>query len=179
MAKTQIIDTDKGLKRIKEIAKELSKKPHVIVGIYGEKALEDKPNEDGSRSGVTNVEIATFHEFGAPGAGIPERSFIRGTVDRHNGYRNSKMLLMAELMNPKSKMKVLEALTLLGRRVKSDIIKTVTNSIGLKPLLKSTIKQKTRKYKIGGKTAVANRPLIDSGQMVGSIEFQVNESETP
>ena len=37
----------------------------------------------GPLTGLRVLDIATIHEFGAPAAGIPQRSFVRATVDEH------------------------------------------------------------------------------------------------
>lgn len=43
--------------------------------------LEREGGETHDKSGLTIVELGTIHEFGAPEANIPERSFIRAWFD--------------------------------------------------------------------------------------------------
>ena len=67
-------------------ANELLRRAHrggdqtVRVGV-----LADQPKKErgGGVGTLSLVEVAALHEFGAPGAGIPQRSFIRATVDAH------------------------------------------------------------------------------------------------
>lgn len=49
-------------------------KAEVLVGVP---ASENRPHEG---SGITMAQLASIHEFGAPSAGIPERSFLRSAI---------------------------------------------------------------------------------------------------
>lgn len=48
---------------------------HVIVGVLGAKASQSHG------AGVTNLDVAMWNEFGTRDGHVPERSFIRATID--------------------------------------------------------------------------------------------------
>ena len=55
--------------RIREIQRKLAQNKEVAVGL---------PADSGNHpDGMSMVRLGAIHEFGAPGAGIPERSFLR------------------------------------------------------------------------------------------------------
>lgn len=54
---------------------ERHKKSQAQVGLLGETA--QRPQEFGEDQPLTNPEIGIRHEFGSPGEGIPQRSFLR------------------------------------------------------------------------------------------------------
>ena len=58
----------------------------IEIGILG----EDKGGDKHEGSDITVLEIATIHEFGAPKANIPSRSFIRA------GYDSNKNKIMGQ-----------------------------------------------------------------------------------
>jgi hypothetical protein len=60
-------------KNLNKLAKELSKKYYVDVGIIGAGSYED---------GATIAGIGAVHEFGSYTLGIPERSFIRMPIEK-------------------------------------------------------------------------------------------------
>lgn len=125
----------------------------VKVGI-----LRDSGKHDGSD--LTVAHIAAIHEFGAPNANIPERSFMRATMDE----KSSEIAALAKkLMRGvvEGKSSETTALGLLGAFIQS-LFRAKINS-GLKPPLKpATISRKG-----------SSKPLIDTGQLINSIDFEV------
>lgn len=83
---------------LKEKLKELSSY-HVLVGINQEDAQKKKlhysrTKEYGTQlkeSDITLGEVAATHEFGCPARNIPERSFLRGTIEKQNGEIKSEI----------------------------------------------------------------------------------------
>jgi len=123
----------------------ISNKPFVKVGILEGKADQakeisgDSPNAQ--PTGLTLVEVATFHEFGT--SRTPERSFLRATIDAN------KSELQTETLN-------------IFKKVSSGSIDAMR---GLKPDLDpKTIDRKG-----------SSKPLIDTGQLVNSIQHLVVE----
>ena len=105
---------------------------------------------------------ANVNEFGAPSKGIPERPFIRGTIDKYG----------------KDIQKFAENLIVryIDGKVTFDVC---TNTIG------EYVVSKIRRYMVDLQTppnkpsTIANKgssnPLVDSGQLVASVAFRVVE----
>lgn len=103
-----------------------------------------------------NAAIGAIHEFGAPAAGIPERSFLRDALvtDRRGLAQMQRKLTAAVLAG---RMTGAQAAAALGAwavaRVKNRIVD------GLSPALQpETVERK------GSST-----PLVDTGQLLGAI----------
>ena len=191
--RAKIIDKDRGWLRVKREIAAAKRRPHVAVGIFGSKAAED-------HGGIPTIKVGFTHEFGAtiwhPGgtayfinpegqavfvsneaaAGldlprtkphrivIPERSFIRGTVDarRRAIAKFVKTLATAVI---EGRMMTPQALERLGIFVQGEIRKRI--SAGIPPPLKAaTIKRKG-----------SSKPLIATGQLRASIDYQVRKGK--
>lgn len=145
-------DRDMGWKKLGRTLNSLLK-PHVEVGVRG----EDGARKDG---GISNVEIATIHEFGAPEANIPERSFIRSTVDGHIAVYAKLTKLLARKVYT-LKLPLPAALGILGVKVSGDMRRQIRNGISPE-LSQETIDRKG-----------SSKPLIDTGQLVQAITSKV------
>jgi hypothetical protein len=157
-----ISDKDTGFKKIMSEMKKLESKPYVKIGVQGADASKDKKvrNDDGTItdvSGITVVDIATFHEFGY---GVPERSFLRATIDQN---RDKYYAIVKELKNEifAGKMTTENASKILGEKIKSDCQQRITDGID-PPLSSETIANKG-----------SSVPLIDTGQLRQSITYVV------
>ena len=136
----------------------------VLVGIQG----DAKPRDGKGR--LANAEIGAIHEFGAPSRGIPERSFLRSTLD---GQRESIVGDMRDAFDRalRGDATVRQAIDGLGLQVEARVKETIRK--GIKPGLNdATIKRRRAKLK-GGKAAnkvfTGETPLIDTGQLIQSI----------
>ena len=140
-----------GLKRLQASAKQLAGKPRVKIGVLG--GGDHGPD-------LTNAELATIHEFGAPRAGIPERSFLRGTFDAKNRewQKFAEKLLKAIAAG---RIDADQALGLLGERAVADVRKTIRNGID-PPLKAATVRRKG-----------SSKPLIDTGRLLQSISWSI------
>ena len=159
----RVIERDLGWKALTKEFGKLAKQPHVDVGVRGESGLEPKKDSDGNKSSTVNlVNVATFHEFGTSN-GLPERSFIRSTVDDKKNYNQLKTDLMVRLLS--LKIKTEKALGILGLTVQKDIRAKIRSNIppALSP---RTIAAK------GSSIA-----LIDTGQLIQGISYLVKEGE--
>lgn len=148
-------DIDRGWFNIKKNAKDLAD-VWVKVGVQGDKAMEQR------EGGITNVQLATTHEFGSPIARVPQRSFIRATFDeRERVYRKDR----DEIVKDKtlSLQRVRGELRMLGEKYRADVIDKIRSDIP-PPLAQSTIDAKA-----GVTTA-----LIDTMQLLRSIDVQVS-----
>lgn len=136
----------------------------VKIGVLGSEATQAKEVNAGgvhhSELGLTLVEVATFNEFGTER--IPERSFIRGTVDTYRSrYVEQTKQLYAKVCDPGGSMTVQQALAIMGMVIQGDIQARI--SAGIMPAnAPSTVRQK------GSST-----PLIDTGQLRQSIRYKV------
>jgi len=132
------------------------------VGIIGDNASGVHEDSD-----LTNAQIATIHEFGGKDNRPPERSFIRETIDKKRQTYIRKMEQIARLFFEK-KMSLTKGLGLLGEKVQGDIKRWMKSGIP-PPLADSTINAKT----VAGKKKTV--PLIDTGQLWGSITYVVRK----
>lgn len=156
MASSKVIDTDRGFKaffrdmRKRARATGAGGAVGVKVGVTADKDARD--------DGGSNVNIATYHEFGTDT--IPARSFIRSTVDT-NRAKYEKALVAAEvaaLKNPqKGNVAVKSALFVLGEKVVADIQNRIDSNIP-PPLAPATVVAK------GDDLA-----LVDTGELRGAI----------
>ena len=148
-------EIDRGYKKARsEIQKVKIKRPHVAVGFQGESGGARHPEGDGA----TVADVATFNEFGTKD--IPERSFIRSTMDEEKPelLRLNKRLF--RLMSA-GKMTTERALNILGLKIKALIQKKITD-LKDPPNHPKTIARKK-----------SSNPLIDTGTMRQSVTFKV------
>lgn len=134
----------------------------VRVGI-----LDEAPKRAGSGEGkakssgrATLLGVAAVHEFGAPAAGIPSRSFIRATVDvKRAEIEKVQADLAAQVAAGKIDGRT--ALARLGAFVQGLVQARIAEGIG--PALKpATIRRKK-----------SSKPLIDTGQLRSSVTYKV------
>ena len=139
--------------RAEEIA---SKRVHVGVLATGAGAQRVEGSD------ISVVELAAIHEFGSPAAGIPERSFIRSTLQVHE--REALRHKTAELCRAVilGAMSVDQALNLLGVWATAAIRRSITTGKITPPLKQATIDRKG-----------SSRPLVDTGQLINSITHEV------
>lgn len=136
---------------------------HVKVGVCqnDNKEYELKEGEERSPDGpLTLAEIGAIHEFGAPNAGIPERSFIRAGVQDRMVTIRSMFKTYAKKIN-KGEMTQQQALGLVGLQAQAGIQAKFTDGT-LAPNAPSTIAAKG-----------SSRPLIDTGQLRAAISYEI------
>ncbi len=133
-------DNDRGFKAaLAEFAKT---NVDVVVGVLGS-------------AGESEVQIAAVHEFGSQDGHIPQRSYLRSTIDD----RRSEILDSLELQLKKADAAV--AAGRVGMQVVSMVRERIRGRIS--PALKpSTIKRKG-----------SDVPLIDTGRLLQSITSEV------
>ncbi|WDN61703.1 hypothetical protein [Xylella fastidiosa] len=129
----------------------------VVVGIP---AAHNARTEDG----IGSAGLLAVHELGAPERGIPERSVVRRSISEHqdNYVALHRQHLRAVLRDA---MSVETALDTLGAVAAGDVQATIRHA-DLPPLRQQTIRRK-------GSSA----PLIDTGQMLQSITYEVRDAE--
>lgn len=201
-AKVDVVSKDKGLEKILAMAKRVGKeKPYAKAGVIGVKAEQRHPTEleeanhkaakeqakfAGEKaparhaSGPSNIELALIHEFGAPSAGIPERSFIRSSFDKHaDKYQRLCNVLIRQVYE--GTIDERRALGFAGVIMATDMKLGITTGAGIGPAnAPATLARKLGKGKWnrrGGKNKTQPRALVDTGQLVGSISWEVVAGE--
>lgn len=141
-------------KRFQEKLKS-SEHAHVKVGVLAKSGR----TADGTMS---MVELAAIHEFGSPKAGIPERSFIRRTFENNKGdVARVTRSLAIEFVN--GRVSLHRALSKLGAWGATQVKDTIAKGPHIPPPLKpATVARKG-----------SDRPLVDTGRLVGSIQWEV------
>ena len=185
----QWTDHDLGMKKIERELRRLAKVA-VTVGVHGtgEIGKDDKDRtvrvDEHTGPGkndepIVMAQLAAIHEFGTDT--IPERSFIRAGVDDagrklqqayDTGYQR---ILDGKATAP-------DAGNLLGVIAVGAIKLKILE--GLQPELAPATKKRRDKSKVTGKRLRSNnavytgyQPLLDSGQLEGSIAYQVEKSK--
>lgn len=133
------------------------RKAYVKAGVLGKKASR-------SDGGITNPQLASVHEYGT--SLVPARPFISPTFHENRGSY-MKLLLRgyhdAVIGNrPDAFIRMLQ---LIGQKMVTDIKTRVTAGPHIPPpLAPATIARKG-----------SSRPLVDSGQLVRAIDYEVVE----
>lgn len=151
---------DNGLRRIVELGSKLGRGDHEVkVGVFSSL----KGGGDADASGLTQVAKAAIHEFGAPEAGIPQRSFLRATFDGHYPTYVGLVRKLLPLVIL-GKMQERQMFDIVGAQAVTDINKRVRQAQGpaydFAPLKPETIARKG-----------SSRPLIDTGRMLASVTW--------
>ncbi len=151
----RVIDRDRGWKRLRRELDRSKSGRHVRVGIQGSEALERHAGSD-----YTNAQVASVHEFGSADGHMPERSFIRATIDDNAKEIKAlgKQLWMGVI---DGKLSVTQSLEILGQKVVAMVRKRIRSRIA-PPLDPATVARKG-----------SSVPLIDTGQLVQSITYEV------
>jgi phage gpG-like protein len=101
------------------------------------------------------------HEFGSPERGIPERPFLRTTIQANKGkYVQLNRKNLVAVLN--KTMTVEQALGQLGAVAAGDVQAQIASG-GFAPLKAATIKRKG-----------SSKPLIDTGQLRQSITWELS-----
>lgn len=152
----KITDRDRGLKKLLETMRRMKRKgPVVLVGVFG----DTKPRAGKPGDPVTNVAIAQWHEFGT--TTIPERSFIRSTIDKRRVELGQFCAALGGRVVD-GHVTPAAALEAIGLKASSMMRDTIRARIP-PPLADATLLRK------GGKHV----PLIDTGALLNAITYKV------
>lgn len=146
-SKTKIIKKPiDAIKELERISTSMKGADSVKVGLP--KGSNDYPD------GTSVIMVGTVHEFGSPSRNIPQRSFLRATVqEKRRKYKKMFSKLAKKIIDGKLTLK--QALNLVGLQVQTDVKEKITN-----------IKEPELKQREGN-------PLIDTGHLRQSITFEV------
>jgi phage gpG-like protein len=134
-----------------------AKGARVVVGVLADGPKREHGGDEGPAS---LLEVAAIHEFGAPAGGIPQRSFIRGTVDdkaaeiRALQQAQAQRILRGDVDTP-------TALEQVGVKVAGWVQQRIAQGIE-PPNAASTVERKG-----------SSKPLVDTGQLRSSITSKV------
>ena len=102
------------------------------------------------------IMVGTVHEFGSPARNIPQRSYLRSTVESNKrSYKDMFKKLSIRII--KGQITKKEALGLVGLQVQTDVRQKITD-----------IKEPDLKSREGN-------PLVDTGHLRQSITFEVED----
>ena len=121
--------------------------------------------KDGSNNhseGITVFQIGMIHEFGAPEKNIPRRSFIRVPIE-NNIKDITKLIENNHKLVSENSMSAKVALDRIGLKAQNTIKKSFRDN-DWKANSRATVKRKG-----------SSRPLIDTGQLIGSISYIVEK----
>lgn len=126
-----------------------------LVGISGSDAIQAR------EGGITNAELGAIHEFGAPAAGVPERSFMRSTFDENRKKYEERLAKGVQRVvdgTSNARRELLEV----AEVARADVIAKIDSHIP-PPLKPATIRSK------GGETT----PLVKTGRLRSTIKAKV------
>jgi hypothetical protein len=177
-----------GLKALVDKLQKDMKGSHVKVGVLATAPARENDEEGGPAS---NLEIAIYNEFGAPEAGVPERSFLRASFLKHKpDYVQHLETLLKNAVEKGYPIK--KGLNTIGLLAASDVKAFIIQGEQVPPPNSpATIREKVEKgsWKITNKlrkrlakktktefeaeAAGQVRTLVDTGQLVNSLTHEV------
>ena len=150
---------DQGWRAMRARAREIAEGRAVRVGILAD---EPKRSREPETSGLSLVEVALIHEFGAPAAGIPQRSFLRAAIDEHApDIRRLILAVAARALD--GAITPAQALGQIGAKVAGWVQTRVDQGIA-PPLKAATIARKG-----------SSKPLVNVGQLKAAVTWKVGE----
>ena len=135
---------------LEKLAQKLSGARAVRVGFFEGSTYPD---------GTSTPMVAAIQNYGAPAAGIPPRPFFSNVVARGRKQWAEKVRMLLKSAD----YDTARTLTLMGEGIKGEIQKEI-NSGSFTPLLPATVRRKG-----------FDKPLIDTGHMLNSVDFEVIE----
>lgn len=164
MAKSKLKDIDKGFVKLMNRL-ETENEPVLSVGIH---AKDNTPYERGTGQEATTAQIGAFHESGT--RKMPARPWLNPVIAKNQAKYLKSIGLVQQafilgLITPAQRR---AKLGLVGESITSDLVEGIRNGkfIALAP---STVRAR-RNRGADGITI-----LIDTGQMVQSISYEVHE----
>lgn len=146
---------------VETILNELGRKS-LRIGVVGPRARQVHRDRDGGSSGLTTAALAAVHEFGI---GVPERSFMRSTV-------NEKLRAMRAIYGAgmrrvaQGRSTTDEVLERIGERVSAEMRRRLLAGIS-PPLSERTLNDPDRDPR--------GLPLVDTEQILEAVGFEIEE----
>lgn len=143
------------------------KRSIVKAGILASSGAETYKDEDMFKDTIDEItvfQVGMIHEFGVPEKNIPRRSFIRVPIE-NNIKEITKLIENNHRLVLEKGMQTKVALDLIGIKAQNVIKESFRNN-NWKANSRATIKRKG-----------SSRPLINTGQLIGSISYIVEKAE--
>lgn len=150
MAGAKVIDKDLGYAKWLQQMKAISNKPFTKIGVLGSGEKDE--------GGTTVLEYASFNEFGTKD--IPERSYIRSTIDERKRRIFGKAFSLQEDIF-EGRISITKALGIMGSLIKGNIVQKIVD-LRSPANADSTIRAKG-----------SSNPLIETGRLRQSIDYEV------
>lgn len=117
--------------------------------------------------------VAAIQEFGCAPKNIPPRPFMRRTIaEREESWRQGAESGAKAILNGAAdSLQVMQAIASAAR---GDIQATIAK-VTEPPLKDATVKARERRYATQGRGSSPTKPLIDTGQMIGTITTVVTQ----
>lgn len=153
----------------------------VKVGILTDSAHKAAESEKG-KAEISMLELAAIHEFGSPEAGIPERSFLRATI---NGKRQQVNAAIEDLVG-KEVGALLETPGGPTEAQADAAAKRALGKLGLKlvAMIRATIRNRETvgpEDQANAPSTIAKKgstlPLVDTGQLINALDWAVVDKE--
>lgn len=151
-------DIDKGYRRIMKEIRQMDD-AYVKIGYLAD-------SEKHKNSNATVAEVAIAMEYGVPDKNIPARPFFSTSFDKHREKYEKKIRQYVNLIYA-GRMNVRRSLSLLGAEAKGDVQKNIREG-RWEPLSERTIAKKG-----------SSQPLIDTGQMRASVQYEIGGLRLP
>ena len=150
--------------KLQEILQKVEKGTEVKVGFFEGSAYPD---------GTPVPMVAAIQNYGAPAVGIPPRPFFSNMIKEKGPTWGDALAVIAKRNDYDMAKSMAEMGELIGGQLGQSIIDT--NS---PPLAKETILARAGGSKRGRvKSPTIGKPLIDTGTMINSIGYQVDDGE--
>lgn len=148
-SRTRVIRSpDRAIRELRNINNSLRGPDSVKVGLP--KGANDYPD------GTSVTMVGAVHEFGSPSRNVPERSFLRSTVqEQRKPYKRLFAKLAKKIIQGKLTKK--DALQLIGLQTQTDVREKITD-LQDPPLVSRE-----------------GNPLVDTGHLRQSIVYEVQE----
>lgn len=147
--------TTKIIKKPVDAIKELEKISKSFKGVNSVKVGLPR-DSNAYPDGTSVIMVGAVHEFGSPSKGIPQRSFLRSSLNE-NKRKYKKLLAKLTKSVIRGKITMTKALGLLGLQAQTDVRGKIID-----------IKSPKLKHRKGN-------PLVDTGHLVESIVFKVGD----
>lgn len=155
---SKVVDIDYGWRDLMKTFEGLEGEISVVVGVPA--------TADDYKDGANQVLVASVNEFGSDDGRIPERSFLRSTVDE-KAQEYSALLAKLVRRVVDGKITPNQALDRLGLTVERDVKRKIVD-LKEPPNAEWTIEQKK-----------SSNPLIDTGQLRQSITYEIRREKKP
>lgn len=150
--KSKVVDRDLGYMDLMKALDELDGTVVVEVGV--------PRNAKNYEDGANQVLIASVNEFGSEKAGVPERSFLRSTMDeQRDNFTKQITKLLGQVVDGRTTVR--QALDRLGLTAVARVQRKIVQ-LDDPPNAEATIKKKK-----------SSNPLVDTGQLRQSIVHRV------